>query len=336
MKRCLKWLIAGLSLAVFILIALNLEQLSIVDDAVYQSLSSIQSPFATAFFTICTNLVHPMTLLVFSLILVAFIPAKEYRIPALANLIVAVTLNLGLKQLFVRPRPENVTQFVTEAGHSFPSGHTMAATCFYGFLIFLIIKLCKNKRLRTICCSLLSLLILLIAASRVYLGAHYFTDVFGGICISIVYLVIFTSLVTLFFNHNENRIAHRILANDKNRMLHSFIHAFEGIHTGFTTERNMVIHVSIMTAVIVFGAILGLSASEWIICFILFALVLMAELLNTSIETIVDIVCPQIDPRAKIAKDTAAGAVLIVAIAAAIIGLIIFIPKLLLLIQTEL
>ena len=98
----------------------------------------------------------------------------------------------------------------------------------------------------------------------------------------------------------------------------------------------MVIHFSAMATVIVFGAMLSISATEWIACIILFGVVLMAELLNTAIETVVDIVCPHEDPRAKLAKDTAAGAVLMVSIAAAVVGGIIFAPKLLAVLSSQL
>ena len=76
-----------------------------------------------------------------------------------------------------------------------------------------------------------------------------------------------------------------------------------------------------------FGIILKLSVLEWIICIILFALVLAGELFNTAIENAVDIIMPERHDKAKIAKDAAAGAVLVLAIASAVVGLIIFVPK---------
>ena len=70
-----------------------------------------------------------------------------------------------------------------------------------------------------------------------------------------------------------------------------------------------------------------LSVTEWCICLTLFGLVMALELVNTSIEAVVDLVTEERKPLAKIAKDTAAGAVLIAAIMAAIIGCVIFVPK---------
>ena len=71
----------------------------------------------------------------------------------------------------------------------------------------------------------------------------------------------------------------------------------------------------------------GISALEWCVCFILLGLILSLELVNTAVEAVVDLVTEEKKPLAKIAKDTAAGAVLIAAIMAAAAGLVIFIPK---------
>lgn len=109
--------------------------------------------------------------------------------------------------------------------------------------------------------------------------------------------------------------------------LRSFKYAFEGIVTGIKEEQNMKIHISIMILVIIFGIILKISKIEWIICIILFGLVISMELINTAVENTVDLITKEKNEQAKIAKDVAAGAVLVTAIASAIIGLIIFVPK---------
>lgn len=114
------------------------------------------------------------------------------------------------------------------------------------------------------------------------------------------------------------------------KVLKSFKYAFDGIFTGIKEEQNMKIHIIIMILVIIFGIMLKISKMEWIICIILFGLVISMELINTAIENTVDLVTKEKNEQAKIAKDVAAGAVLVSAIASAIIGLIIFVPKILL------
>ena len=111
------------------------------------------------------------------------------------------------------------------------------------------------------------------------------------------------------------------------KLINSFKYAIEGIFTAFKTERNMKIHVLIMLLVIIMGFLLKISLWEWIICIILFSIVITGELFNTAIETVVDIVMPQKNEKAKTAKDISAAAVLVVAIGAAIVGIIIFVPK---------
>ncbi len=111
------------------------------------------------------------------------------------------------------------------------------------------------------------------------------------------------------------------------KLINSFKYAFEGVFSSFKTERNMKIHVFIMIMVIIAGILFKINKYEWIICVICFALVISGELFNTAIETVVDMIMPYKNDKAKLAKDISAGGVLILAISSTIVGLIIFIPK---------
>lgn len=114
----------------------------------------------------------------------------------------------------------------------------------------------------------------------------------------------------------------------KNPLYKSFGYAFEGIFAGIRGERNMKIHCFAAVCVVVAGVLLHISVAEWCICLVLFGLILSLELVNTAIEAVVDLVTEDKKPLAKLAKDTAAGAVLIAAVMAAMAGLLIFVPKL--------
>lgn len=116
-----------------------------------------------------------------------------------------------------------------------------------------------------------------------------------------------------------------IMKNEK--MINSFKNAFNGMIVSFKQERNMKIHISIMFLVILLGIIFKIKMVEWIICIICFALVIGGELFNTAIEITIDIAMPNFNEKAKKVKDISAGAVLVLAIASAIIGFIIFVPK---------
>lgn len=116
-------------------------------------------------------------------------------------------------------------------------------------------------------------------------------------------------------------------------LINSFKYAGVGIITAIKSERNIKIHIFFVILVSLMGFILKISKIEWLICLLCFGLVIGMELVNTALEKVVDIASPNKCLLAKEAKDVAAGAVLFVALIAAMIGLIIFLPKVLLFIK---
>ena len=120
----------------------------------------------------------------------------------------------------------------------------------------------------------------------------------------------------------------RKLGIDQKRLANSFKYAWQGIIQSYKGEQNLKIHTFIAILVIIFGFFLRISYVEWLVCLVLIGLVLMAEFINTAIEYVVDLASPAVHPLAKAAKDTASAGVLMMAIISALIGLIIFVPKL--------
>lgn len=118
----------------------------------------------------------------------------------------------------------------------------------------------------------------------------------------------------------------------KDPLYKSFGYAFQGIGRTIAQERNMKIHCTAAALVVIFGIWLRISREEWFVCLILFGMVMSLECVNTAVEAAVDLETSERRPLAKKAKDAAAGAVLVAAIFAGIIGLWIFVPKLLALI----
>ena len=113
---------------------------------------------------------------------------------------------------------------------------------------------------------------------------------------------------------------------DKQKFFRSFYYAFQGIVSSMK-EQNMRIHLFAAIVTIVASIVTGLSILEWCIVIIVVALVIGAEMFNTAIEKVVDLVSPDFHPLAKLAKDIAAGAVLVFACMSVIIGILIFVPK---------
>lgn len=115
------------------------------------------------------------------------------------------------------------------------------------------------------------------------------------------------------------------------KLMRSFGYAFKGIKYAAKTQLNFRIHLVAMLTAIFMGYALHISASEWYWIMLCITLVLVAELLNTAIETLTDLVSPEYNVKAGHVKDVAAGAVVITALFAIILGLIIFLPKLIML-----
>lgn len=114
---------------------------------------------------------------------------------------------------------------------------------------------------------------------------------------------------------------------DIKRLGRSFKAAFEGIESTYKREQNIKIHSVIAVIVLIGGLLFKISYIEWLVCLVLIGFVLMAEFFNTAIEYVVDLASPEIHPLAKAAKDTASAGVLMMAIISAVIGCVIFVPK---------
>lgn len=114
---------------------------------------------------------------------------------------------------------------------------------------------------------------------------------------------------------------------DAKRLGRSFKAAFEGIVSTYKKEQNIKIHTIMAVIVVIGGILFKINYIEWLVCLVLIGFVLMAEFFNTAIEYVVDLASPNIHPLAKAAKDTASAGVLMMAIVSAIIGCVIFIPK---------
>ncbi len=118
-----------------------------------------------------------------------------------------------------------------------------------------------------------------------------------------------------------------------NKLINSFKYAIRGIKSAIKSEQNLKIHFIIMEIVILMALLLNISPFEWLIILICFMSVISSELFNTALEKCVDLASPKFNELAKLAKDISAGAVLVTAFFSAIIGLIIFLPKIIIFVK---
>ena len=195
-----KWILVFICLTGFMALAEDVFNKEIMNGDIigYKIISTfLISDFVTPIAKIITNFGGAIFLIIFTITLFVLIKNKKIGLSIFLNLVIVTALNQLLKRILQRPRPTEY-RIIEENGYSFPSGHSMISMAFYGYLIYLICKYVKNKYIKYISTILLSILICSIGISRIYLGVHYTSDVLGGFCISISYLVIYISAVNKF------------------------------------------------------------------------------------------------------------------------------------------
>lgn len=196
MKKYIKWIIFTILLILFLIIGfLVLKGNDIyVDEFIYSKIDLIVNDRNTSIFKFITYLGSAYVVISLTILGFILIKNKKYSLFMSINLISITLLQFILKNIYSRGRPIDIS-LIEESGYSFPSGHSLTAMTFYGLLIYYIYKSNINKNKKIVLEILLSIIILLIGLSRIYLGVHYFTDVVGAFSFSICYLIIYTKII---------------------------------------------------------------------------------------------------------------------------------------------
>lgn len=204
LKKNLKWIVSLITLIMFIAIVRNIyaNEIASFDNFYYGYISKLISDQMTFFVKVITNLGSAYALISIAVLMLLIPKKKIYGILTSINLVTIFLLNLLLKYIFTRPRPTDIN-LIKELGYSFPSAHAMVGTAFYGFLIYLIWQLNIKNKQKWFYSILLGILIILICITRIYLGVHFASDVFGGFLISISYLVLFTSIIKKYLPNKK-------------------------------------------------------------------------------------------------------------------------------------
>ncbi len=203
----LKWIILFLSVILFWKLAEDVFAKEIMKKDIigYQLISNyLISDWVTPIAKIITKAGSATVLISITIFLFFFLKNKKIVIAIALNLVIATGFNVLLKNIVQRPRPIEFNM-ISETGYSFPSGHSMVSMAFYGFLIYLIYKQIKNKKQKWSLIIVLSILIVMIGISRIYLGVHYTSDVLAGFTISLSYLIIYTSIIKKFILEREEK-----------------------------------------------------------------------------------------------------------------------------------
>ena len=312
-----KKIIILLSLFVILTICVLLDITGVIDYNIYNLLSTNQIEFLSVCANVVTSLASSQAIIIITLVLIFLLNTNHQRIFVIINTLISAGIIILSKNIFLRERPLIGSEILSS--YSFPSGHSLIATTYYGFLIYLLRRSKCKEEYKVVGTTFLTTLIVLICLSRLILNVHYLTDIIGGVILGLVILLVLIYFFEKTFKPKEK----------EKPLLKTLSYGFNGILYTLKHERNMVIHFLVMTLVIIAGIVFKITFVEWGVCFVLFALVLSLELMNTALENVVDLVTEEKKAKAKIAKDAAAGAVLVSAIFSVIIGISIFLPRLL-------
>ena len=198
LKNYGKYIIVGIGIVIFGIIAtlLLIDKITPFDNIIYNAIISLKSDSVTKFFKLITKLCNEKFIIIATLLIFIILLFKKKKIGFILtlNVLLCSGLNTLIKHIFLRPRPVGL-KLIKQGGYSFPSGHSMMAVAFFGILIYLVCRSKWKKSIKILLSSLLTVLILLIGISRIYLGVHFASDVLAGFAIALSYLIIFTSVV---------------------------------------------------------------------------------------------------------------------------------------------
>ena len=206
----IKWIILFFLLIITLMIVEDVfeDEIMKLDTIGYNLISNIINPSITPIAIVITSIGGAIVIAALAIDVLILVKNRKISFSIILNLVIATILNIILKNIVQRPRPDEY-RLITETGYSFPSGHSMVSMAFYGYFIYLTFKYLKNKKLKVLLITFLSILIILIGITRIYLGVHYTSDVIAGFLISICYLIIYTSLVKKYIlekgDKNENK-----------------------------------------------------------------------------------------------------------------------------------
>lgn len=183
-------------LVLFALISLLIvtKNISWFDNGVYNIVSKMICEPMTFVFKTITLLCEYETILLLLLAFFIFMKKKKVAFLIALNSGLCVLVNQLVKHIFLRTRPVGIA-LIKQGGYSFPSGHSMIAMAFYGLLIYMIQKSKLSKNKKVIFTVLLSMLVILVGLSRIYLGVHFASDILGGFALALAYLILFINFV---------------------------------------------------------------------------------------------------------------------------------------------
>ena len=206
MKRIKKeYIILIILVLIFILLSIfvNLGKLDNVDEAIYNFVANFKCDFLTRVLYVITQLASTIGIISLLFIFCVYFLLKKYYFSVkylILNMLAGTIIVKVLKELFKRARP--AWKWIVQGGFSYPSGHTISAMLLYGTLILIINKKVNNKFKKPLI-IICSLIIVLTGLSRIYFGAHFFTDVLASMILGCIILLISSLFMNKEYGSND-------------------------------------------------------------------------------------------------------------------------------------
>lgn len=206
MKRIKKeYIILIILLLIFILLSIfvNLGKLDNVDEAIYNFVANFKCDFLTRVLYVITQLASTIGIISLLFIFCVYFLLKKYYFSVkylILNMLAGTIIVKVLKELFKRARP--AWKWIVQGGFSYPSGHTISAMLLYGTIILIINKKVNNKFKKPLI-IICSLIIVLTGLSRIYFGAHFFTDVLASMILGCIILLISSLFMNKEYGSND-------------------------------------------------------------------------------------------------------------------------------------
>ena len=191
MNKGVPYILASIFLMIFIIVCILVvsDNVSWLDTNIYNSIIN-HNEILTNIFKTVTEFGDAIILIIITLLILLVFKERTFGFLVAINLVLSFVLGQIVKLIFIRERP-TINVLIDIGGYSFPSGHSTVSMAFYGFLIYLCYKKIDNKILKWFLIILQALLILTIGYSRIYLGAHFPSDVIAGFSLGLSFLIIY-------------------------------------------------------------------------------------------------------------------------------------------------
>ena len=181
---------------VTLLLMYNMDKLSTFDSTIYKYVTYYKNDIITNIAMLLSFLCSTWFIALICVFIMIVVKNKKIGFYTTLSVMLCYIFNVFIKNVVMRPRPVDIN-LVNEHGYSFPSGHSMGAISFYGFLMYVVYRSNLDNKLKWLIYILNSLLILFIGFSRIYLGVHYPSDVIAGFSIASALMIVYIHIVNI-------------------------------------------------------------------------------------------------------------------------------------------